>query len=119
MAADVMHETSYGRAALRKLGAMAPVGEAFRLYAAEWLGGSKPEEWHAMKVTGAEFREATRGPNKGKRTVRVQNSTRIAIVTIEEMRAEDAAACASVASTMLGGEVASGQAGIAAHAEQA
>lgn len=87
--ADVMHETSYGKAALRKLGAMAPVGESFRLYAAEWLGGSKPEEWHAMKVTGADFRVATRGPNKGRPTVRVASSTRIAIVTLEEMRAED------------------------------
>lgn len=93
--ADVMHETSYGKAALRKLGAMAPVGESFRLYAAEWLGGSKPEDWHAMKVTGADFRVATRGPSKGRPTVMVRHSKRVAIVTIEEMRAEEVGASTS------------------------
>lgn len=42
-----------------------------------------------MKVTGAEFREAKTGPNKGKLAVIVKDSKRVAYVTSEEMKALD------------------------------
>lgn len=64
---------------------MAPTPENFRLYAAEWLG-EKPKDWDVMKVTGAEFRVAKSGPNKGKLSVMVEGTKRTAHVTREEMR---------------------------------
>ena len=85
MQEDIMATISYGKATLHKL---APTPENFRLYEAEWLG-DKPSEWTVMKVTGAEFREAKTGPNKGKLTVRVKGSKRTAYVTSEEMKAFD------------------------------
>lgn len=85
MQKDVMAEMSYGKAALQK---MAPTPENFRLYEAEWLG-NKSSEWTVMKVTGAEFREAKTGPNKGKLSVMVKDSERTAYVTHEEMKALD------------------------------
>lgn len=83
MRKDVMATESYGKAALQKL---APTPENFRLYEAGWLG-NKPSEWTVMKVTGAEFREAKTGPNKGKLSVMVKDSKRTAYVTSEEMKA--------------------------------
>lgn len=68
---DLMDATSYGRAALRKFGA---VPEGFHVFFAEWLG-EKPEQWNAMRIKGAQF--------KGKR--RVPGSTMTTIVTREEM----------------------------------
>ena len=86
MQKDLMAEQGYGKAALQKL---APTPEHFRLYQAEWLG-DKPSEWTVMKVTGAEFRVAKTGPNKGKLSVMVEGSKRTAFVTSDEMRAFDA-----------------------------
>ena len=86
MQKDMMAEHGYGKAALQKL---APTPENFRLYQAEWLG-DKPSEWTVMKVTGAEFRAAKTGPNKGKLSVMVEGSKRTAFVTEAEMRAFDA-----------------------------
>jgi hypothetical protein len=88
MQKDVMAEQGYGKVALQK---MAPTPENFRLYEAEWLG-KKPSEFTVMKVTGAEFREAKTGPNKGKLSVIVKDSKRVVYVTREEMNAFDAAA---------------------------
>lgn len=86
MQKDPMGGTGYGKAALQKL---SPTPENFRLYEAEWLG-DKPSEWTVMKVTGAEFRAAKTGPNKGKLSVMVEGSKRTAYVTKAEMRAFDA-----------------------------
>lgn len=86
MGKDVMAESGFGKAALKKL---APTTENFRLYEAEWIG-NKPAEWTVMRVTGAEFRAAKTGPNKGKLCVMVKDSKRTTYVTKEEMRAFDA-----------------------------
>jgi hypothetical protein len=82
---DVFAEQTYGRAALRKL---APVPENFRLYSASWLG-KRPEDWHEMEVTGAEFRIAKSGPNKGKLSILVPGTKRTVRVTKAEMRAAE------------------------------
>lgn len=83
---DLMAEQSYGKAALQKL---SPTPENFRLYQAAWLG-NKPSEWTVMKVTGAEFRAAKTGPNKGKLSVMIKESKRSVFVTLAEMRVFDA-----------------------------
>lgn len=86
MSDDIMGHTNYGRAALKKLG---PVAENFRIYAAGWLG-EKPQDWFAMKVTGAEFKVAKKGKNVGKLTVQIPGTVRHVVVTKEEMRAAEA-----------------------------
>jgi len=78
---DLFADTSFGKAALKKLG---PVPENFRLYSAGWLG-AKPEDWDTMKVTGAEFRVAKRGKNAGKLSVMIPGTCRTVYVTKEEM----------------------------------
>lgn len=80
---DVFAEQSYGKAALQK---MAPVPENFRLYSAGWLG-QKPEVRTVMEVTGAQFRVAKRGPNKGKLSIMVPGTQRTVQVTKAEMKA--------------------------------
>lgn len=85
MQKDLMAEHGYGKAALQKL---SPTPENFRLYLAEWLG-DKPSEWTVMKVTGAEFRVAKSGPNKGKLSIMVDGSKRTVFVTKAEMLAFD------------------------------
>lgn len=57
----MMGATSFGRAEMKKMQCASP---NFRIYEAEWLGDN-PKDCDTMRVTGAEFREATRGPNKG------------------------------------------------------
>jgi hypothetical protein len=86
MSKDIFADFSYGKVALIKL---APVPEKFRLFSAGWLG-EKPADWKTMKVTGAEFREAKSGPQKGKLAIMVQGTQRSAYVTKEEMQAQDA-----------------------------
>lgn len=83
MQKDIFAEQSYGKIALQKLG---PVPENFRLFEAGWLG-KRPEEFHVMKVAGAEFRMAKSGPNKGKLSILVKGTQRSAFVTKEEMQA--------------------------------
>mgnify|MGYP007103403909 CR=1 FL=1 len=68
MEVDVFAQQSYGKIALQK---MAPVPDNFRLYSAGWLG-DKPEDWSVMKVSGAQFRTAKSGPNKGKLSMIIQ-----------------------------------------------
>ena len=70
---DIMDTTSFGKAAMKKFGA---VPEGFHIFAAEWLG-DKPEDWKSMRVTGAQF--------QGRR--RVPRTTMSTIVTQEEMAA--------------------------------
>lgn len=86
MSTDIFATCSYGQVALRKL---APVADNFRLYSAGWLG-ENPADWKTMKVTGAEFRVAKAGANKGKLAIMVQGTQRSAYVTKEEMQAQDA-----------------------------
>lgn len=78
---DIFAEQSYGKAALKK---MAPVPENFRIYSAGWLG-EKPEDWTVMEVTGAQFRAAKTGKNKGKLSVMVAGTKRTVYVTHDEM----------------------------------
>lgn len=88
MTKDIFADCAYGQVALTKL---APVPETFRLYSAGWLG-EKPKDWETMKVTGADFRVAKSGPNKGKLSVMVKGSTRSAFVSRAEMQAFEASA---------------------------
>lgn len=83
METDLFAETTFGRAALKKL---APLPENFRLYCAEWLG-KKPEDWKEMRVTGRVFR-ASKG---GSLDIPVPGTIQSVIVTRDEMRAVDQA----------------------------
>lgn len=84
MTIDLLAKHSYGKIALLKI---KPESPNFRLYEAGWLEtGGGPETWEVMEVTGAEFREAKSGPNKGKLTVLVPNTKRTAHVNVQEMR---------------------------------
>lgn len=78
---DIFAEYSYGKLALQKL---SPVPANFRLYSAGWLG-EKPEEMTVMEVSGAEFRAAKSGPNKGKLSIMIPGTKRTAYVTKAEM----------------------------------
>jgi len=84
MIIDLLGDTAYGKAAYKKLG---NVSENFRLYYAGWVGDKDPSKCKEMVVKGAEFRKAKRGKNKGKMTVRVPDTTRTVIVTIDDMKA--------------------------------
>lgn len=75
----------YGQVALQKI---APTDPNFILYEVGWLEtGAHPSTWDVMEVKGAIFREATRGPRKGKLCIVVPGSKRTAYVTRAEMKA--------------------------------
>lgn len=81
---NVMQKQPYAQIALKRMGA---VPENFLVYRAEWLGTEKdPKDWVEMKVTGAQFREAKRGPNKGELCIKVPHTDRVAYVTEAEMK---------------------------------
>jgi len=82
---DLMGSTSFGRAALKKLG---PVSENFRIFSAEWVGKT-PDGWKFMRVSGAEFRAETKGQDVGSLSVKVPLTTRTVVVTSEEIRAAE------------------------------
>lgn len=84
---DIMGNTNFGRAALRKLG---PVPANFRIYSAGWIE-KQAKDWRSMKVAGAEFRVAKRGKNVGKLVVLLPGTVRTVVVTKEEIQAEDMA----------------------------
>jgi hypothetical protein len=84
MDSDIMGNTNFGRAALRKL---RPVPENFRIYSAGWIE-KQPKDWGSMKVAGAEFRVAKRGKNAGKLVVLLPGTVRTVVVTKEEIQAE-------------------------------
>jgi hypothetical protein len=86
MTVDIFATERFGQVALRKL---APVSETFRLFSAGWLG-TKPKDWKTMRVTGADFRVAKSGPNKGQLSIMVKGTQRSAYVTKEELKAQDA-----------------------------
>ena len=81
MTIDIFAQHPYGKAALKKMG---DVPENFRLYIAGWVG-AKPEDWKCMDVTGAEFRHAARGPNKGKLSIMIPGSQRKVRITRAEI----------------------------------
>lgn len=80
MSEKVFEQQAFGKAALRKIG---EVAENFRLYDAGWMGNGNRD---TMRVTGAEFRNAKSGPNKGRMTVMVPNTKRTVYVTKSEMQ---------------------------------
>jgi hypothetical protein len=75
--ADLFGNTRFGKAALKKLGA---VPENFRLYRSEWLG-KRPEGWKEMRVTGRVFRAS----KDGALDIPVPHTIRTVIVTREEI----------------------------------
>jgi hypothetical protein len=84
MQIDLFAQQAYGRAALKKMGA---VPENFRLYVAGWLGAPL-EKADTMKVTGCEFRVAKKGPNAGKLCMMVPGTGRTVYVNRTEIMAE-------------------------------
>ena len=80
MSEKVFEQQAFGKAALQKIGGIA---ENFRLYDAGWLGNGSRD---TMRVTGAEFRVAKAGPNKGRMTVIVPNTKQTVYVTKAEMQ---------------------------------
>lgn len=82
---DIFAQTSYGKAALRKLG---KVPENFMLYEAGFIG-DKPENWNGMRVKGCVFRAASKGPRAGQLVIPVPGTIQSVIVTKEEILAEE------------------------------
>ena len=72
----------FGKAALEKL---SPLPANFRLYEAENLLDGK-----GMKITGAEFRVAQRGHNKGKLSVLVPGTRKVVRLSQEEVNLANA-----------------------------
>ena len=77
MTIDIFAETAYGKVALEKMG---EVPDNFRLYKAGWVDPSM------MKVTGAKFRKALSGPNKGILSIKVKGTDRVAYVLANEFQ---------------------------------
>jgi len=80
MTKDVFAEFSFGKAALKRMEKKGPLPANFRLYDAENLGNG-----NGMRVTGAEFREAASGPFKGKLSIKMKGTERIAYVSVREI----------------------------------
>jgi hypothetical protein len=72
---------AFGKAALQKLG---NVVENFRLFHARWVGDN-PGNSNTMEVTGAEFRAAKSGTNKGKLSIMMTGTKKTVFVTKAEM----------------------------------
>ncbi len=85
MSVDLFAEFDFGQLALKKLG---HVHENFRLYSCEWLGDDK-NPFQTMKVTGAEFRHAQAGKNKGHLSIIVPGTKRTVFVTSEEISIQE------------------------------
>lgn len=71
---DLMNKTAYGRAAMKKFGAVA---DDFFIFSAGWVEDA-PKDWKTMKVAGARF--------KGSR--RIARTTMKTLVTAEEIEKE-------------------------------
>ena len=82
---DLFAEQPYGKAALKKLGS---VPDNFRLYEAGLLG-KPPKYSDTMFVTGAEFRIAKTGKNKGKLSIMVEGTQQTVYVSRIEMQEFD------------------------------
>lgn len=75
---DIFADTSYGQAALAKI---KPTDPNFRLYCCGFVGNSND----TMECTGAVFRAAKSGPNKGLLRVMVPGTRRTAYVTLDSI----------------------------------
>ena len=91
MSHDLFAEYTFGKIALQKI---APVEPNFRLYLAGWMGNANQRQ--VMKISGAVFREPTRGPNKGMLSIMVPKTVRTTYVTADEMKAFEKNTAASV-----------------------
>ena len=67
MTERVFENQPFGNIAMQKIG---DVDCNFRLFSASWLGNN-PRESSIMRVTGAIFRRAKSGPNKGVLSIKV------------------------------------------------
>lgn len=76
-----MNKTSYGKAALEKIG---EVPENFFIYSAGWLENN-PKDFDTMEVTGAVFREAKSGKNKGKVCILVKGTEKTVFIQAKDM----------------------------------
>lgn len=76
-----MNDTSYGKAALKKMG---EVPENFFIYQAGWLEDN-PKDFDTMEVKGAVFRAALRGKNKGKICVMVKGTEKTVFIQSKDM----------------------------------
>lgn len=81
---DLFKDTTFGQLALAKI---KPTSPNFRLYSAGWLGNGNQRD--VMDVTGADFREAKRGPRKGELCIPVPGTARTAYITAGEIQALD------------------------------
>lgn len=79
---------SYVKAARAKLARTLPNGlpENFFIYQAEWLGDYKSDNC-VMKLTGAVFRKATRGPRKGLFAVKMPGAPLTVFLSPAEVKA--------------------------------
>ena len=71
----------FGKAALARL---APLPDNFVLCEAELLGAG-----NGMKVTGAVYRAAKSGPNKGMLTIKVPGTQKVVYLSVEEIKKHD------------------------------
>ena len=76
MTNKLFEKQPFGKLAIKKLG---DVPENFRLYHAEWIGSN-------MRITGAEFRHAKRGHEKGMLSVKVPNTKHTVYVSATEIK---------------------------------
>ena len=82
MSHDVFGNEWYAKIALQKMGVSS---ENFRIYEVGWCETGGPiETWDTLEVIGAEFREARRGPNKGKLSILVPGTKRTAYIHVSE-----------------------------------
>jgi hypothetical protein len=80
---ELFHSTSYGKLALTRFG---KVPEGFYIFCCGWLG--KPNDKNdVMRVTGAVFRVAKRGPYKGMYSILVPGTEQSVYLTDAEVRA--------------------------------
>ncbi|MDO8417711.1 MAG: hypothetical protein Q7S87_16045 [Agitococcus sp.] len=77
---DMFADQPFGKIALKHL---ASPDANFRLYKAGWLGTGRQRE--IMSVTGASFREALSGRNKGQLSIMIPHTSRSVHVTAQEM----------------------------------
>lgn len=78
MTVDIFAKETFGKIALVKMG---DVPKNFRLYDAGWLGTQR----EVMRVTGALFRKALSGKNKGKLSIKMKGTIQSVLVTAKEM----------------------------------
>ena len=74
-----INEMAYVKAAVKKLG---DVPENFFIYRLAWIGTGKAA---VMQLTGAVFREAKKGKNKGEMCIVIKGSEKVTHMTHEEI----------------------------------